>query len=218
MSEERRRSARVAVEIACSVRGDGGEAVEATMRDVSAVGARLVVPEPVAEDLAPLELDVPETDGRPSLRVGGRVMYHRDRPEGIVLGVQFIDMDAAIHRRVGDFLEAILGGEGGGQREHPRVAQRIEVSCRTKDRAKAVLEDISKGGLRLRVPEEMDAGEPIEVAIAFGKLDEPLTLSGQVVRTKRVDDGRVFAAVKLDELSEANAQLLERLMSALVRG
>lgn len=216
MGEERRRAARIAVQIPCRARGERAE-VEAVLRDVSAVGARLVVPEPVADDLGAVALEVPAGDAHEGLSVRGRVMYHRDRPEGVVLGVQFLDLDADGHRALMRFLEAVLEGEGGGDREHPRVAHRVEVTCRTKDRAKAVLEDVSKGGLRLRVPEALPPGEPIEVSLTVGKLDRPLSLSGEVVRSETVD-GEVYAAVKLDELAGADAAMLEKLLKLVVGG
>lgn len=217
MGDERRRAARIAVEVPCRATGAHAE-VDAVLRDVSAVGARLVVPEAVADDLEPVSLEVPAGESHEGLSVKGRVMYHRDRPEGVVLGVQFLDLDAEGHRRLMRFLEAMLAGEGGGQREHPRVSQRIDVTCRTKARAQAVLEDVSKGGLRLRVPEEMDAGEPIEVSVTFGKLDAPLSLKGRVLRTKTSSDGRVFAAVKLDPLEEDAEAMLEKLLEHVVGG
>ena len=143
-------------------------------------------------------------------------MYFRERDGAVIHGVQFLELDADKHRALGAFIEAVLRGGGGGDREHPRVQRRVEVVCKTKTRARAVLQDISKGGLRVAIDDlEVSQGDEIEIAVSIGKLPKPLALHGRVVRTSDVD-GLRFAGVRLDALDAADAALLDQLLTALV--
>lgn len=218
MSAERRSHARIAVEIPCTLSAASGEC-DALMRDISAVGAKLVSATRIADDYEGLELRVEPAGAHAGLLVKARVMYQRERDEGIVTGVQFLDLDADAHRALTSFLAAALGGEGGGLRKHPRVSRRIEIVCSTKKRAKAVLEDISRGGVALVLPaDEAALGDPIEVSVMIGKLDRPLELRGEVVRTALDAEGNCHCGVRLHELTPGSAKLLDKLLGILVGG
>ena len=218
VSEDRRSHARVAVEIPCTLSGPAGD-TEAVMQDISAVGARVVSPTLVADDYEELELSVESDGASEGIRVKARVMYHRSRAEGIAAGIQFIEMDAATHRSVTGFLAAVLAGEGGGAREHPRVSRRIDVVCLTKTRARAMLEDISRGGIRVMLEDgTAEPGDQIEVIVTIGKLDRPLSLQGAIVRTKLDEEGHCHAGVRISALTPATEALVAHLLKALVAG
>lgn len=189
------------------------------MQDISAVGAKVVSPTLVADDYEELELSVESDGAREGIRVIARVMYHRSRAEGIVAGIQFIDMDAKTHRALTSFLAAVLAGEGGGAREHPRVSRRIDVVCLTKTRARAMLEDISRGGIRVMLEDAAaEAGDLIEVIVTIGKLDRPLSLRGEIVRTKLDEEGRCHAGVRIGVLPPETEALVAELLKVLVTG
>jgi len=217
MSIERRRHARIAVDQACVLKGPGGTC-GGEMRDVSLVGARIVTAERPAADYESLELSVEPTEGRGGLTVKARVMYGKERDGAIVLGIQFLDMDAETHRAVHRFVEAALAGTGGGNREHPRVHHRLEVACRTPDRARAVLENVSKGGMGVALAQSVAVGDEITISVTVGRLETPLVLPGEVVRVRKDDAGRHLAGVRFGKLSPETEQLLEKLLAAIVEG
>ncbi|MBW2464753.1 MAG: PilZ domain-containing protein [Deltaproteobacteria bacterium] len=210
MSEERRRRARIAVEIPCTLVGPsatgGGH-----IYDFSSIGAKVITGHRVASDDDPVEL---RADG---LTVNGRVMYARERDGKIVSGIQFLDLDAERYRAVVTFIEGALEGDGGGKRADPRVQHRVEVVCETSKRAKAMLHDISRGGMRVFIEDTVTVGDELTAEITIGTLSEPLLLTGSVVRVKSVDAGnKQLVGVKLGEVPEESQGLLDRLLAHLL--
>jgi len=211
MSEERRRRARIAVEIPCTLVGPSASA-GGHIRDVSAVGAKVITAHRVANDDDPVELRSER------LTVKGRVMYARERDGKILSGIQFLDLDAERYRNVVAFIEGALEGDGGGKRAHPRVQHRIEVVCRTSKRAKGMLHDISRGGMRILVEDTVAVGDELTAEITIGKLPEPLLLTGKVVRVKSDEAGeKHLAGVKLGDIPQESQGLLDRLLDALLK-
>jgi hypothetical protein len=209
MVEERRRHARVAVERRCTLVGPAG-IVDGTMRDFSRVGAKIATDERVAAEGERVELRCED------LVVPARVMYSRPRDGKILSGIQFVEVDAARDRALTAFLEAMLAGGGGGQRAHPRVQLRARVVCSSPRRATGVLQDVSRGGIRVLLDQPAQVGDEITVEVVIGKLDRPLVLAGSVVRVESDDESeRHVAGVRLGELTPADASLLAKLLAAL---
>jgi c-di-GMP-binding flagellar brake protein YcgR len=127
-------------------------------------------------------------------------------------------MDAEEFRAIEAFVESALGGDGGGKRAHPRVQHRIEVICKTSKRAKGMLHDISRGGMRVLVEDAVAVGDSLTAEILFGKLEKPLVLTGQVVRVKTDETGqKQLAGVKLGDVPEESQQLLDKLLKMLLQ-
>lgn len=211
MSEERRRRARIAVEISCTLLGPAASS-GGHIHDLSGVGAKVVTAVRIANDDDPVEL---RAEG---LSVAGRVMYARERDGKIVSGIQFLDLDAERYGKVVAFLETALEGDGGGKRAHPRVQHRIQVMCRTSKRAKGMLHDISRGGMRVLVEDSVAVGDELTAEVTIGKLPEPLLLTGKVVRVKSDEEGeKHLAGVKLENIPPASQALLDRLLDALLK-
>ena len=217
MGIERRRHARIAVDQSCTLQGSAGT-VEATLRDISMVGAKVVSARPAAAELERVELSVEPAAGHGGVRVEARIMYQRERDGVTSSGIQFMGMDAEVHRRVTELVEAMLFGEGGGQREHPRISHRVEVVCATKGRARAVLQDISRGGVRLTLGADQSVvdGQAITVTVSVGKLDKTLELRGHVVRVVTDAAGVRHAGVRLGPLDDGTEKLLYQLLKILV--
>jgi Tfp pilus assembly protein PilZ len=199
------------------MKGSGGTHA-GTLVDISAVGAKVVTTVRVAEDRESIELVLEGKDGSPSLVLAARVMFARERDGKISSGVQFMDLDAARHRALHAYLAGALEGDGGGSREHPRISHRVDVTLKTPDRARAALDNISRGGFGVVADFEVAVGEPLTVFLRVGKLETPLELPGKVVRTKPMDKGRHQVGVKLDPLPPASQKLLDELLAALVSG
>ena len=83
-------------------------------------------------------------------------------------------------------------------------------------RARAVLQNVSKGGMGLAVSDPVSADDEITISVTVGKLKTPLVLPGKVVRVRTDDQGRHLAGVRFNELSAESTALLEKLMHALV--
>jgi c-di-GMP-binding flagellar brake protein YcgR len=211
MSEERRRRARVAVQLPCTLAGPDKSAA-GEIFDISTIGARVVTETQSAKDDDDVELSAE------GLKVTGRIMYARERDGKVVSGVQFLAMDADIYRAVEAFVEATLEGSGGGKREHPRVQHLVQVMCRTSKRAKGMLQDISKGGMRVLVEDAVKVGDNLTAEITVGKLKDPLILIGKVVRVKSDASGeKHLAGVKLGDIPPESQELLDKLLSMVLK-
>ena len=211
MSEERRRRARVAVQLPCTLTGPD-KSVAGELLDISTIGAKIVTRDRAAKDDEDVKL---EAEG---LEVAGRIMYARERNGSIVSGVQFMALDADLYRAIEAFVDAALEGSGGGKREHPRVQHRVQVVCRTSKRAKGMLLDISKGGMRVLVEDTVAVGDSLTAEITVGKFPEPLVLTGEVVRVKSDEKGeKHMAGVKLGEIPDESKALLDKLLARLLK-
>jgi c-di-GMP-binding flagellar brake protein YcgR len=211
MSEERRRRARVAIQLSCTLRGPDASA-SGEILDLSTIGARVKTSEHAAKDDDDVVL------AAEGFEVSGRVMYARARAGEVVSGVQFLAMDADEFRAIEAFVESALGGDGGGKRAHPRVQHRIEVVCKTSKRAKGMLHDISRGGMRVLVEDAVAVGDSLTAEIRIGKLDKPLVLTGEVVRVKTDESGQKhLAGVKLAEVPAESQKLLDKLLKMLLQ-
>ncbi len=211
MSEERRRRARVSIQLPCTLKGPETSA-QGDILDISTIGAKVVTPEKAAVDDDDVTLS---TDG---LEVTGRVMYARERDGKWVNGVQFLAMDAEEYGQIESFVEGVLEGDGGGKREHPRVQHRVQVMCKTPKRAKGMLQDISRGGMRVLVEDTVKVGDSLTAEIMVGKLKDPLVLSGEVVRVKTDDAGeKHLAGVKLGDVPPDSQRLLDKLLATLLK-
>ncbi len=211
MAEERRRRARVSVQLPCTLKGPETSA-KGEILDISTIGAKVRAPERAAGDDDEVTL---VTDG---LEVVGRVMYARERDGMVVSGIQFLAMDAEDFRAIESFVTGTLEGDGGGAREHPRVQHRVQVVCKTSKRAKGMLHDISRGGMRVMVEDTVEVGDSLTAEIKVGKLDTPLVLTGEVVRVKSDAKGeKHLAGVKLGDIPPESQQLLDRLLSMILK-
>jgi len=211
MSEERRRRARIAIQLPCTLSGIDGP-VQGEILDVSTIGAKVVTESRAANDDDDVAL---KAEG---LQVAGRIMYARERDGKIVNGVQFMATDAEAYRSVEAFVAALMEGDGGGKREHPRVQHRVQVVCRTSKRAKGMLQDISKGGMRVLVEDVVKVGDELTAEITVGKLEEKLVLTGKVVRVKSDDAGeKHLAGVKLGDIPDDMRGLLDKLLAMIMK-
>jgi c-di-GMP-binding flagellar brake protein YcgR len=211
MSEERRRKARVSVQLPCTLKGPETSA-KGEVLDISTIGAKIVTPEKAAGDDEDVTLVLDGID------VDARVMYARERDGKMVSGVQFMAMDAEAYRAIEAFVEGVLEGDGGGNREHPRVQHRVQVLCKTPKRAKGMLQDISRGGMRVLVEDTVKVGDSLTAEITVGKLKEPLVLTGEVVRVKSDDKGeKHLAGVKLSDVPPDSQRLLDKLLATLLK-
>jgi len=218
MSDERRAHARISVEHACVLLGPE-ETCAGLVRDVSPVGAQVVAERPVAPEDGDLLFRIEAQEGRQELDVRARVIYARQRLGELVMGLQFVDMDAATHRAVHAYVDAVVAGSGGRQREHPRVQVQVGVVCQTKSEIQAVMRDLSQGGLSVELDEQVETGEPITVTITLGSLPKPLQLSGEVVHVRTLPTGRQHVGVRFSQLvGDAKATLRSLVTSLATEG
>ena len=105
---------------------------------------------------------------------------------------------------------------GGGRREHPRVAARISVNCRSEDIFRAWLNDLSKGGLSVRCLREVDVGQMLSVSFGLPGHKGLVEISGEVVSSQKLGEGGWRVGMQFAPLSEDEQAQVSRALDTLL--
>jgi hypothetical protein len=93
-------------------------------------------------------------------------------------------------------------------RQHPRAQRKLKVELAPVATMHATFtEEISPGGLKLRVPGPLDSGALMVVRLELGE-PRPLTLSARVAWCKR-DGGHYLAGLEFDGLRDDERERIE---------
>lgn len=214
-SSERRVQGRVILECPCSVSTDRGR-FQCTVRQISSAGAQVEAPEALGEprDTAQLEIEGPEGDD--PLRLPCQVVHVDPNGPGFRVGLEFVDLEPEHQAALDRFVESLLGSTGGGARRHARVCRRIEVTCRSADETRAVMCDISQGGLGLESSEPLAVGEEVTVLVELGGFPQPLELKGMVVHSRQVSPNLYQSGLRFQELAPGRQHVLRDLIQFII--
>ncbi|MEQ9688813.1 MAG: PilZ domain-containing protein, partial [Bauldia litoralis] len=104
------------------------------------------------------------------------------------------------------------------QRTEARLVQRLDVEYGDAGELRATLEDISSGGLQLTVPDALEQGQSLLIALSNADGDCLLELRARVVHQQPVGEGD-FAmyrvGLKFEHPSEALREQTQALIHAL---
>jgi hypothetical protein len=178
--QDSRRHARLNVWAEVHAAGPAGRS-DGQLRNLSRRGASFIVPLRIVEAGELVELYFPRLDG-PGFPIVGRVERLAVTSSGYEVAIHFDTDDAWMEHLVLGVIELLLRLPDEGERRHPRVIWRAAVAFRALGELRAVMEDISAGGLFLTVSRPFVCGEPIEVAVPDTAGHPLLLLRGQVVR------------------------------------
>ncbi|MDH3688512.1 MAG: PilZ domain-containing protein [Gammaproteobacteria bacterium] len=165
--------------------------VPAELRDISRVGARLVVEEYLGGVGDAMELRL-RSRGIDEVTVGANIVAVSLQQQGSLLDVAFRFSDTIAQTELDGVLAELLSHGGGGRRVHVRVAYRMEIQYGDQAELRAILEDISKGGfLMLTVHAAPEVGQSVRVVIPSPYGPDDLRLKARVVRHEGIstDDG-----------------------------
>lgn len=183
---ERRAHTRVAVSAPAMLLGPRG-AGAAELKDLSAGGARFTGAGAIALPGDEIKIWLPMSEpGDPELL--GEVV--RADPVGgmVSLAVRFTSARADV--LVGKLMASLLVRSAPDERrEHARVARRVQARYGTLGQLRAILDNISRGGLSMVTAEPVAIGETITVWLPDSKGDEVLALEGVVVHATLVELG-----------------------------
>ena len=196
----------------------GDVAVEAELKDLSKGGARFEAHKRVGEPGDVVQLLLPSLDKKPIGVVGHLVRVAPTASGGFSHGVRFDAVDPAMEEALHEMVEVLLSATGGGRREHPRVARRIEIRFGQLEDLRGVLEDISTGGLMMTVAAPLVLYEEIDVTVPDLVGGELLILHAKVMNQRPLGTGRTGWRVGLAFTSmrpEARRLVEELLRSVL---
>ena len=98
-----------------------------------------------------------------------------------------------------DLIEVLLSTSGGGQRTSPRISRRMDIRYGHLGELRAILEDISRGGLAMTVADPLVLYEELEVTVPDTGGEQLLILRARVVHQRAVEhDGEMVYRVGLE--------------------
>ncbi len=141
------------------------------------------------------------------------VIRSTEGTDGHTVAVRFDAVDPAMRQPLNDLIEVLLTATGGGQRSSPRVSRRMDIRYGQLGELRAILEDISRGGLAMTVADPLVLYEELEVTVPDTAGDQLLILRARVVHQRAVEvDGETVYRVGLEfgEPAHRDAQVPER--------
>jgi c-di-GMP-binding flagellar brake protein YcgR len=185
--DELRVHARIHVSTTIEVASPQGN-VEATLRDLSKGGARFLAPRAVGLVGETIELFLPSLGGD-DIAVMAEIIRSQEGTDGHTVAVRFDAVDPPMRQPLNDLIEVLLTATGGGTRKEPRVARRMDIRFGQLGELRAILEDISRGGLAMTVAEPLALYEELEITVPDTGGDQLLILRAKVVHQRAVDVG-----------------------------
>ena len=109
-----------------------------------------------------------------------------------------------------------LAEESGiADREHTRVYRRIELLCRSKHETRAIMSDLSKGGLAFFSPVPLMLDEMVTVTIKLDGFGQLLDVDGRVVHARQTKDG-YHVGIQFQEQSAQGKESVASLLRFLI--
>ena len=214
---ERRQHARIHAALSVQV-SIGSKRLTVELRDLSQGGACVHSAEEIGDAGDALVLLLPGMDC--VAQVNAVLVRSTDTGDGFLSGMRFTETRPEQISAVDHLLGALLAQTGGGRRESPRVSRRIAVPCATTEDLVAMLENISIGGLALRLGEPLELGEDIVVIIPDDEGEDLLTLNCTVANQRNIDDeddeSGFLVGLSFDKLSKHRRALLDALLLSLL--
>lgn len=145
-----------------------------------------------------------------------RVSTENNGRHTVAVRFSSISPDAEYHLE--KVLEMLLTGAGGGRREHPRLAQRLEIYFDDPADIRAILEDISRGGLAVTVPYSFSPGQSVQLTVFGGAGIGEVRLRARVVNQAAIEEGKLELfriGLKFEHPTAALQELVSRLLQKL---
>jgi c-di-GMP-binding flagellar brake protein YcgR len=219
VSSDQRVHARIHVSTKIDVVTTAGERVEAELKDLSKGGARFELDRVAGQVGESLELFLPSLRGG-EIAVHAQVIRHMTGAPGKhTFAVRFDDVEEEKRDQLLELIEVLLSASGGGRRAHPRVARRIEIRFGQLEDLRAILEDISAGGLLMTVNEPLVLYEEVDITVPDFSGGELLILHARVVNQRGIDQAgsRVYrVGLEFASLRGETRKVLEALLKAAV--
>jgi hypothetical protein len=165
-----------------------------------------------------LEVELPYHAGDP-IRIESEIIRVDRMDSGRAsVAVRFASMTPEAEDDLEKVLELLLSGTGGGRRQHPRLAQRLEIYFDDPSDVRATLEDISRGGLAVTVPYAFSDGQSVQLTVFGGAAIGELRLRARVVNQTDIGEGKMQLyriGLKFEHPMSNLEELVDRLLRKL---
>ena len=226
---ERRAHARVSASLLVKIANDDGSFDEYITRDIS-MGGIFIQTNRFRDIGDDLELLLCFVDGQEEIAVLGEVVrviksdeQSKGVPGPIGMGIRFNVVEPKLKDELKQFLDSLLELTGAGTREHHRVKARLSLKLKFEGNAKkALLNDISKGGLFLETDEDFNLTDRIEINLVHPTTGERVDTVGEIVHKKEWLDKkqqvRQGIGVRFIDMTDEKKKLIAQFITGLVKG
>jgi c-di-GMP-binding flagellar brake protein YcgR len=214
---ENRVHARIHVATSIAVATSEGR-IEAELRDLSKGGARFLTPQPVGAVGKTLQLFLPSLHGV-EIAVTANIIRAQPSQGGVMVAVRFDEVAPEMQQPLHDLIEVLLTTTGGGQRQSPRVARRMDIRFGPLGELRAILEDISKGGLAMTVADPLVLYEELEVTVPDTAGEQLIILRARVVHQRAIEEEGVTTyrvGLEFSPMRTETRRCLEGLLTTVV--
>lgn len=161
--------------------------VDARLDNISWGGAAFIIDEEFEADEA-VKIILPRPQGG-SISIEARILRTWEKGDGNGRGVsvRFSSLGTRDEAKLESILEHLVQNqEDEGQRMHARLAQRLDIEFNGIQELESTLDDISAGGLRITVPDQLPLGQSLQTVISTLDGKCSLKLRARVVRQNPV--------------------------------
>ncbi len=203
------------IQISAEVRVSGPRGVDTgTMRNFSKGGAAILLSTLAGSVGDELEVFLPFAGGL-EIVVVAEIVRLEETPTGILHSVRYCLVEPAMQEKLSELIEGLISSRSDPNRAHPRIARRLPIRYGKLSELRAILENISMGGLAMVTGAPLVLYEEIDLLIPIPGGKDSLTVKGRVVHQQHVrendhDQFRIGLAFK--DLSPA----LERCLKELI--
>jgi len=215
---ERRQHSRIQLSLSIKLSGPKGE-ISGELRDVGFGGAGVLIQEKNCAVNDSVELILP-LSGLSGRAIQCKVVRIQKGNDGFLIGLQFIDIEKDLNESLLLISDFLIDSAGRGSRKYARVARRIPVKYGSALELKALVENISMGGMNMIVESEHEKGEILEIAIAHPKTHLALHFRGRVIYSNPLSGdqkGLTQVGLEFEELSKGEKKRLRQLLKAIVQ-
>ena len=195
-----------------------GQEWQGTLSNISWGGVRIRTKESMGERGEYLELFLPYHDGG-DIEIMANIVRSWEFGGMYNTSVRFSLLHPQDEPRLDNLLKLLLNSKDGRDREHTRFAHRIDVTFWDIEELKSTLEDISKGGMMIRMPDPVALNESIQVQLEGTDEGYSLTLRAHVVRQDVIEISGISMfqiALKFQHPTEELHAMVSTLMSNIM--
>jgi Tfp pilus assembly protein PilZ len=225
---ERRAHARVGASILVKIANPDGSFDEFITRDIS-MGGLFVQTDRMRTIGEEVEMLLCFADGQEEIAILGEVArvvdydkLSKGLPEPQGFGIRFNIIEPNLKDQLKEFLDSLLEMGGAGSREHQRIRARINITTKIGgEKRRAMLENISRGGLFLETDEDFNILDRIELVLLHPKTREQVEFIGEVIHKRESLDFmtnkiRRGIGMRFIELHEEKREKLDALIKTLM--
>ncbi|HMQ11443.1 MAG TPA: PilZ domain-containing protein [Oligoflexia bacterium] len=216
---ERRKSARIETRSKAIIK-TSEQNYDVTLIDVSHHGAGCLVKKNIAVPLGQdIQLTLFNSVGTEVFTLTATILhafsFDQDNNK---LGIKFNDINEDKKQLIADYVYQILSQDGGNRREQPRITTRIAMQALPKEKALAILENISMGGLSIICSQYLSVNDPIDIQLPLNNENDLLSCSGKVIHVKEIIAGQQYkVGVQFDNIPNHISKQIEHWMMTLLQ-